>query len=105
MAAAAAAAALSVSVSVSPNPGTVNQPVTFSCNASGGTPPYYVPVAVAEHESFRRRERQQTYTTSSATPTTISAGCTVTDSAALQGSNATTVRSTLRPVRPRRAWT
>jgi len=76
----------SVSVSVSPNPGTVNQPVTFSCNVSGGTPPYTYSWRSPSTSTFVAGT-SQTFSTSSSTPTSIQAGCTATDSASLQGSN------------------
>jgi hypothetical protein len=82
--------ALSVSVSVSPNPGTVNLPVTFSCNASGGTPGYAYVWRSPPGSPFPAGT-QQTFQTSSSTPTSIQAGCTATDNAGASSSGTATV--------------
>jgi hypothetical protein len=70
---------VSVGVSVSPNPAIVNQTVTFSCNATGGLPPY----------SYQWRSplsfvipgaTQPTYQTTSSVAGNVTAWCFVTDS-------------------------
>ncbi len=80
-----------MTVSVSPNPGTVNQNVTFSCNASGGTGSYTYQWRSPSTSSFVAGT-SQTFQTSSSTPTSISAGCTAADSAGAQSTNAATVQ-------------
>jgi PKD repeat protein len=79
---------LSVIVSVNPNPGTVNQPVTFSCNVSGGTAPYTYqwrsPLAFLVGSL-------QTYQTTPAVAGNIQAWCYVSDSAGGSSSNTATV--------------
>jgi PKD repeat protein len=81
---------LSVNVSVSPNPGTVNQPVTFACNVSGGSAPYLYEWRSPSTSSWVLG-RSQTFQTNSPTPTSVQAGCTATDSAGASSGNAATV--------------
>jgi PKD repeat protein len=81
---------LSVNASVSPNPASVNQTVTFSCNVSGGSPPYTYQWRSPSTSSFVAG-RSQTFQTSSPTPISIQAGCTATDSAGASSANAATV--------------
>ena len=81
---------ISVNVTASPNPAAVNQPITFSCNASGGAPPYSYQWRLPP-TSFFVVGTQQTFQTSVPNPASIQAGCTVTDSANAQVSNSTTV--------------
>ncbi len=86
------AGGVSVNVSVSPNPALVNQTVTFSCNASGGTGSYTYQWRSPSSSFTIPGQTNSTYQTSSSTPTTINAGCTATDGASAQASGAATVQ-------------
>ncbi|MCM3877230.1 MAG: PKD domain-containing protein [Thermoanaerobaculia bacterium] len=84
--------ALSVNVTASPNPGTVNQNVTFSCNASGGAGGYTYQWRSPATSFTIPGATSSTFTTSSPVVGNISAGCTVTDIAGATATNSTAVQ-------------
>ena len=87
---AAAGGGLSVFVSASPSPALVNQSVTFSCLATGGSPPYTYQWRSPATSTFVAGTAQ-TFVSSLSVPGAIQAGCTVRDSVGASSGNATTV--------------